>query len=212
MALAVQARISPFTAMTKALSAFKVSSSGTSRPTLASVQLQLDAAKPVEKQWEYDDFINAGSTNIRLCMAQQHGDGVWKCCCRHENYLTHYSGAYPFKYLTCGKCSHILCACCETTEILTPVRLTNGKVSLGSVNPNWKVAAARYCRVCSNCGLSHHAETQTDHLDYFSPLCPCGHPTVDEGRLYYIGTVDEWRRDPHGQAVGLGYRRINAAM
>lgn len=76
-------------------------------------------------------------------------DGLWLCCCGTENGLVHWTGAFPFKYLKCGECEHVLCRKCLTTDVLTPWK----EGMKEKVDDN----GLRLARVCPSCGLSHRA-------------------------------------------------------
>jgi len=126
----------------------------------------------------------------------------------------HYTGAHPFKVLTCDSCNHILCGeDCLTTAIMTPVKSVVMEVfherASSSTTPE-----VPYCRVCRNCGLSHRA-TRSNGLQYsmldFAPiLCSCGRLAHVDKASYHIGSVHEYRQDPERYAVELRLERLHA--
>jgi hypothetical protein len=167
-----------------------------------TVNRQPSKPVPAEKPWESYDFIAAGIEDPVLRVLQQHGDGLWLCCCGHENTLVHYRGAFPFRYLRCGRCSHILCSKCHTTDILThdPSGVMKAPVCFSLTTGD----DVRYCRVCRTCGLSHRAEIYGGKfIDLSRTLCRCGHPSDGVQTHYYIGTVNGWRCDPAGNIEAL---------
>jgi hypothetical protein len=175
-----------------------------------ALQRELDTAMPAEKTWCYADFLEFSAEDIAyLCLAQQSSDGLWICCCGHENPLTHFQGQSPFKHLTCGNCDHILCAGCSTTDILTMISSKCVEPMTTARSGKASGEAVRHCSVCTRCGLSHRATMDGRHLIYHEDSCPCGEVWT-KALHYFIGAVDGWRKDPGGQAVALCHDRTMA--
>jgi hypothetical protein len=68
-------------------------------------------------------FPSAGAVECEDPHLQEHyahSSGLYVCCCEHENALNLRAGKSPFLYLTCGKCGHILCSECLTSNIIAP--------------------------------------------------------------------------------------------
>jgi hypothetical protein len=162
---------------------------------------QLDAARPAERIWTDEDYEFAGTEGPTLRVLEGIRDGLWLCCGGHENHLTHYQGDHPFKHLTCYHCSHVLCPACQTTEILTPI----SSVTMEVFEPRFHEHhdEARYSWLCRACGLTHRAALDAGHLRIPTRPCPCGKPAVEEDSYFYIGQVDQYRRDPQGRAVEM---------
>ncbi|CAO2649028.1 Nn.00g099770.m01.CDS01 [Neocucurbitaria sp. VM-36] len=197
-----------FTKVARALTAFLPY--GHRQHDCQALQEKLDAANPAEIVWGEKDYETAGVEYPAICVRTDPGDGLWVCCCGHENRLVHYRGAFPFKYLNCGRCDHILCPDCRTTEILTPVR---AKIMLVEVEQqsHQQNEEVRFCRLCRSCGLSHRASMDGCHVNFRDVTCPCGKPAITDGSYFYIGDVDAWRCDPAGRAVEMNLERQLAA-
>ncbi|KAE8830222.1 hypothetical protein HRS9139_06846 [Pyrenophora teres f. teres] len=99
--------------LTKAISAFvhhgRAKTPESIQPTL---QEQLDTAQPAEELWDAFSYPNVHTDP---------GDGIWICECGFENHVIHYQGSYPFKYLVCQRCEHIMSPYDTTSEALTSI-------------------------------------------------------------------------------------------
>ncbi|KAH7077158.1 hypothetical protein FB567DRAFT_582927 [Paraphoma chrysanthemicola] len=171
--------------------------------TLQELQRRLDRAMRMEKPWNIDDYIAAGVENAHICKAQQYGDGLWLCHCGHENVLMYFRGEFPFKHLKCGRCNHVICDKCHTTDILMPYRSEHA-ASLAAINTSRR---PQVCRVCAECGLTHRGSIRDGRIYYYHSTCPCGQPVRRDGLRYIVGSVTSWRVDPAGCAVRLFKQR-----
>jgi hypothetical protein len=169
----------------------------------------IEEPQPVEDVWRLSQYFNAGVEFPNLsAIGDRQLDGLWVCHCGHENQLVHLTGAHPFQYLKCGRCEHILCKSCPTSEILTPITSVATEASTSRLQKSTHLA---YCSVCLHCGLSHRATMSGGCLVFSVSQCTCGHPVEDSTFGYYIGSVQEYRRDPEGTAVALSRQRHHAA-
>ncbi|KAA8627268.1 hypothetical protein PtrSN002B_002466 [Pyrenophora tritici-repentis] len=99
--------------LTKATSAFvHHSRPKTPEPIRPTLQEQLDAAQPAEEPWDAFSYPKVRTDP---------GHGIWICGCGFENHLIHYQGSYPFKYLVCQGCEHIMSPYDTTSEVLTSI-------------------------------------------------------------------------------------------
>lgn len=156
-----------------------------------TLQQKLDAALPAERPWTIADVDPRSETPALDRNQIDPKDGVWVCCCcKHENRLTHFQGAFPFKYLACDKCDKVLCRHCCTTEILTPI--SNHVVRCLDQDD----CEPRFCQVCPECGLSRRAVLADDRLNPSKDACPCGCDFSDMWLWYRIGSVDSYRANP----------------
>ncbi|KAH6612561.1 hypothetical protein C7974DRAFT_80365 [Boeremia exigua] len=137
------------------------------------------------------------------------GDGLWLCChCRHENILRHYAGLFPFKHLTCRRCTRIVCSHCHTTEILSP--LPFGMVHAPAPAQGRE---PRYLHVCTACGLSHRAEMVGSTIDFYGVTCQgCGASSYGDWPRFCIGSVEPYRRDPDARYVRLVEQKAERAV
>lgn len=135
------------------------------------------------------------------------GDGLWLCSsCRHENILRHYKGAFPFKYLRCDRCNHMLSPDCHTSAILSPIPY--GMIHAQRPADDQEV---RYCHVCV-CGLSHRAEIEGSTLDFYGGTCAgCGTTSWGDWPRYHIGDNEPYRRDPDRSFAELVNQRAEDA-
>jgi hypothetical protein len=169
-----------------------------------SLETQLANAQPVEHEApEYDPEVQF----TFLSRLYETNHGMWRCHFGHENSLVHFKGAYPFKYLTCGVCDHIICDRCESTEILTkdeafPAELDSERLSTGLQSQELP-----YFSVCKHCGLSHRATLRKGHIDFFK-RCECGREPEGDEVFGFIGSSHEWRKDPAARAVALLLQRF----
>ncbi|KAH7077159.1 hypothetical protein FB567DRAFT_552705 [Paraphoma chrysanthemicola] len=177
------------------------------KPTLEE---QLNHAPPAEPKWNQNDYWDGGGDFPNTYTFADPADGVMVCCNGHETPLTHFQGRHPFKIVKCSTfdCQHILCKQCRTTEILTPISSEN-MYAIQNQRRDSASAEVRLCRICQKCGLSHRA-TYDGNSIWFPPLCACGVPSSSSDVLYFIGSVDAYRRDPQGRAVELTLERICA--
>ncbi|UPX17810.1 uncharacterized protein EKO05_0008143 [Ascochyta rabiei] len=164
-------------------------------PALTPDQLekQLETATRAEDAASSQYFSRTGVDEAEypyLSTLVARDDGVWACCCGHENVLVHYSGKFPFKHLRCGKCNHVACSICQMSDILTP---QDGALCLDEIVERGQ--EVRFCFVCWNCGLSYRA---VRHAGSIHPpgTCHCGNRFGIEWPRYRIGSVDAYRRDP----------------
>jgi hypothetical protein len=174
---------------------------------IESLETQLENAQPAE-----DDTPKAllDDTNIRfhrLANLHETNDGMWRCHHGHENPLIHFKGPYPFKYLSCEVCDHILCRLCDATEILTVVDVKPAEIHGARFLASSRAKEMRYCSVCKNCGLSHRAKMKGGHID-FEKSCPCGQRAEGDEVRGFIGSAYVWRRDPVARAVELSLERF----
>ncbi|KAF1829757.1 hypothetical protein BDW02DRAFT_509197 [Decorospora gaudefroyi] len=161
----------------------------------ASVQEDFDSAIPVEAPTE--DYLiqqNKYPAIRALRTDSEIGDGIWRCChCRHENIVTHYRGAFPFKYLTCNRCDRPICSQCHSSEIISP--LPYGMIQAPRSAGGREV---RYFHLCTECGLSHRAEMEGNTLDFYGVTCAgCGSASYGDWPRYHIGNNEPYRRDPN---------------
>ncbi|KAF1845973.1 uncharacterized protein K460DRAFT_250894, partial [Cucurbitaria berberidis CBS 394.84] len=201
-----------FSIISKALNAFRPRPTSPECPPIVvsqGLQEQLDYAQPAEPVWHAAEYECAGAESLGACLRIDTGDGIWVCCCGHENPLVHYQGAFPFKYLKCGRCDRILCPNCRTSEILTPIQSITTEVLEDRFNK--PADEVRYCRVCRACGLTHRAAIDGGQIDFSHAPCPCGKVGTEDGSYFHIGEVDAWRRDPPARAVELSLARTMAA-
>ncbi|KAJ4370391.1 hypothetical protein N0V83_004909 [Neocucurbitaria cava] len=197
-----------FGKVAKALTAFLPH--GQKKTFNQAFQEKLDKARPAEKAWTREDYMSAGVDVANPCLRTDASDGLWVCCCGHENTLVHYQGAFPFKYLKCGRCDHILCPHCRTSEILTPVQAHILHVELDEQS-SARREEVRFCRLCRACGLMHRASMDGCHVRFSEDKCRCGEAFMKEGSYFYIGDVFAWRCDPAGRAVELSLDQKLAA-
>lgn len=174
------------------------------------MQKQLDTARPAEQVSDSYLIRTLGALPPGLTNPSSADDGVWICCCAHENSLTHFRGAFPFKHLRCSKCKHVMCTDCWTSEILTPIPTVALGRSAGLFNKTIDTTI-RFCRVCPICGLSHRAHGHGGYVTFPATICPCGHVPTRDDLQFAIGSVDEFRQDPVGTATMLRVERTLAA-
>ncbi|KAF1942713.1 hypothetical protein EJ02DRAFT_324351, partial [Clathrospora elynae] len=167
-----------------------------------------DAEKPLEEAWNPQCFKYGEDHYSAFPFRSETGDGVWICCCRHKNILMLYQGAYPFKYVQCAHCEHILCPHCRTSDDLTPIPSITTEAFEERIRE--QVQEVRYYRLCRACGLTQPGTIKDSRMEYPSP-CPCNQPAIEEGSHFFISTVDGYRDDPNGTAVNLGLERSLAA-
>jgi hypothetical protein len=182
-------------------------SKDSSRP--GSVQDDFDSAIPAEAPTEYYIIQENKYPAIRALRSDAEiGDGIWRCChCRHENIITHYKGAFPFKHLVCSRCNEILCSQCHSSEILSP--LPYGMIHAPRPSSDREV---RYLHVCTTCGLSHRAEMEGTTLDFYGVKCAgCGNNSYGDWPRYHIGNNEPYRRDPDASFVKLINARADDA-
>jgi hypothetical protein len=173
------------------------------RLTPFQVELLLEKAEKAEVGEISSPNVSAGADTPQYphLNAHEERDGVWVCCCKHENPLQHFKGKFPFKRLVCGSCSHVLCSACETTAVITPLRDNAGFQEKDET-------VLRFFQVCPSCGLSHRAETRkpdehgnrlcwvpkVSHPD--TDACYCGEPARFNWLKYAIGESHRFRREP----------------
>ena len=190
-----------------------------SRLTPFEVELLLEKAEKAEVGEISSLYVSAGADTPQYphLNAYEERDGVWVCCCKHENPLQHFKGAFPFKRLVCGSCSHILCSACETTAIIVPIHDHPTLTEKGRTE-------LRFFQVCPSCGLSHRAENRrpdqhgnrlcwvpkVSHSD--AEACSCGEVARPSWLKYAIGEACEFRLEPvktaHECRMKLLNRRI----
>jgi hypothetical protein len=174
-----------------------------------SVQEDFDSAIPAEAPTEHYIIQENKYPAIRALRSDAEiGDGIWRCChCRHENIITHYKGAFPFKHLVCSRCNEILCSSCHSTEIISP--LPYGMIQAPQPASGCEV---RYFHVCITCGLSHRAEMEGTTLDFYGIKCAgCGSTSYGDWPRYHIGNNEPYRRDPDASFVKLVDARADDA-
>ena len=174
-----------------------------------SLQEDYDSHIPAEQPTPPDLILSHRYPHIRALLTDSEiGDGLWLCCsCHHTNILTHYTGLFPFKHLTCARCASILCPGCLTSEVLT--RLPWGMVRASA--PDGR--EVRYLHVCTTCGLSHRAEVVGETLDFYGVTCRgCGASGFGDWPRWYVGSVDPYRRDPDLSYVRLVEMRAERAV
>lgn len=170
-------------------SIFRKTTAAQPSPALSLAE-RLKAAQPAESPLRPSFHPHDGPELPYLTYAVTQADGVWVCCCGHENQLVHFAGAFPFKYLACGECDRVLCGECGTSGVLTPLVGVVYTTEIGA--PGEEI---RVCSVCSACGLSHRS---VGHGGTVSPpeKCCCGNEDSDKWLQYRIGSVWGFRRDP----------------
>ncbi|CAN9393526.1 unnamed protein product [Alternaria alternata] len=182
-------------------------SKDSSRP--GSVQDDFNSAIPAEAPTEHYIIQENKYPALRALRSDAEiRDGIWRCChCRHENIITHYKGAFPFKHLVCKRCGKILCSQCHSSEILSP--LPYGMIQAPPPGLDREV---RYLHVCTICGLSHRAEMEGTTLDFYSVNCAgCGNSSYGDWPRYHIGSNEPYRRDPDASFVKLVDARADDA-
>ncbi|KAF1942714.1 hypothetical protein EJ02DRAFT_344736 [Clathrospora elynae] len=163
------------------------------------VQDDFDSAIPAEAPTEQYLILENKYPAIRALRTDAEiGDGIWRCChCRHENILTHYKGAFPFKYLRCNRCDRTMCSDCHSSEILS-------SLPYGMVQAPRPIGDVRYMHVCTTCGLSHRAEMEGTTLDFYGITCAgCGTTSYGDWPRYHIGNNEPYRRDPNASFAKL---------
>jgi hypothetical protein len=175
-----------------------------------SLQEDYDSRLPVEPPTTPDLILEHRYPHLRALRTDaETGDGLWLCCaCQHLNILTHYHGLFPFKHLTCARCSSILCPGCLTSEIISP--LPWGMVRALAAPEGKEV---RYLHVCTTCGLSHRAEMVGETLDFYGVTCRgCGTSSFGDWPRWCVGSVEPYRRDPDLSYVRLVEMRAERAV
>lgn len=130
-------------------------------PTPEQLRVSFANARPSMRRDSH--FTSAGAEELENT-ANWHDHGIFLWCCGHANTLVYHDGDYPFRYLKCEKCQHVLCKDCLTTSIITPLTEPNL-----TVLPRMDLAEQRELvkdlfQVCLTCGLSRLAQTRTpDH-------------------------------------------------
>jgi hypothetical protein len=171
--------------------------------TRFQVDLLLEKAEKAEIGEFSSSYVSAGADTPQYphLNAHEERDGVWVCCCKHENPLQHFKGMFPFKRLVCGSCSHVLCSDCETTAIIAPLQENAG---FQEKDEN----VLRFFQVCPSCGLSHRAENRKPDqrgnrlcwVPKVSPsdaeTCSCGEPARFNWLKYAIGEAYGFRLEP----------------
>ncbi|KAF3005799.1 hypothetical protein E8E13_007753 [Curvularia kusanoi] len=192
-----------------------------SKLTVADVERLMHKAEVAEDRKIPEAFLGAGTElHYGPVDRSEWRDGVWMCCHKHENFLQHYKGAFPFKHLTCGTCNHVLCKECETTEVILPLQGGNHEMNDDGSEP-------RFFQVCPSCGLSHRAENRRNHgrkkltwmtetEDSQSTPCPCGTISQTRWGKYEIGLPWSFRLDPvqsaHNASMRLTDRRLQSEI
>jgi hypothetical protein len=166
------------------------------------VSAEIKNATPVEEAWDPAQCQTIGAEYPFLSsIKNQRVDGLWLCHCGTENLLTHITGKYPFGYLKCRRCSHVLCDDCRTSEILTRIPIEATELFRPRFHEGNQMA---YCSVCQHCGLSHRATMSGGCLDFSVLSCAdCQHSLHPGSTGYYIGSIVDFRRDPEGTAVAM---------
>jgi hypothetical protein len=146
-------------------------------------------------------------------------DGVWICCRGHENTLVHLTGPHPFKHLKCRFCEHVICPKDSTSEILTPISSMTmepfqGRFTAQKKAPEypWLSREPRYCLVCRSCGLTHRGTIVSSRIEFRTAPCVCGQEPDEEGMYFFIGSGEEYRRDPQGKTVEVTLNRRFIAL
>ncbi|KAF2474530.1 uncharacterized protein BDR25DRAFT_109533 [Lindgomyces ingoldianus] len=165
------------------------------------------------KQAESRDRRNTPYPTFEFSRMGTQVDGVWYCCCRHENQLVHYHGDHPFKYLDCGSCGHKLCSKCFTSNILAQSVLTQ---SDPVPVPPFSQEEVPYGQICGGCGLTHRAKRVKNHtfghqlagVKFGDIICPCGRISSEDWFRFGIGRNDDYRHDPNNCYVRSLDKRI----
>jgi hypothetical protein len=173
------------------------------RLTPFQVELLMEKAEKAEVGEIPSPYVSAGADIPQYphLNAHEERDGVWVCCCKHENPLQHFKGMFPFKRLVCGSCSHVLCSACETTAMISPLQEHADFQEKDET-------VLRFFQVCPSCGLSHRAETRkpdehgnrlcwvpkVSHSD--ADTCSCGEPARFNWLKYAIGEAYGFRLEP----------------
>jgi hypothetical protein len=175
-----------------------------------SLQEDYDSRTPAEPATHCDLILEHRYPHMRALRTDAEiGDGLWLCCsCQHPNRLIHFTGAFPFKHLTCARCDAILCPGCLTSEVLS--LLPWGMVRALPAPGDKEV---RYLHVCTTCGLSHRAEIVGETLDFYGVTCRgCRTSSYGEWARWYVGSVEPYRRDPDLSYMRLVEMRAERAM
>lgn len=143
-------------------------------------------------------------------------DGLWVCCCRAENQVIHFLGDHPFKHLRCVGCDHIICEKCCTTDIIKVL----GDNSIRVMGPELH-SGPMFGRICSSCGLTHHAFSQrtaaTSHSQrtlndsHEDTLCVCGARISEMSLKFSVGLPDDHRYNPDASSAYLAVQRAQKA-
>lgn len=170
------------------------------------LQAELRKAKPVEEAWCSAQYQNAGAEFPFLdSVNNKQVDGLWVCHCGHETQLTHVTGKYPFAYLRCSRCSHILCDDCQTSEVITRIPVDATEVFSSRFQ---EAQIQAYFSVCQQCGLTHRAKMSGGCVDFTLRSCAdCQNPVKAGDSGYFIGSTADFRRDPEGKAGALRLQR-----
>lgn len=133
---------------------------------------------------------------------EDYDDGAWECCnpsCGHQNPLVHYHGDYPFCFLRCASCHHVMCRNCPSSEILTHIIPLEGS----SVTVSSCQGEVPYIEVCSTCGLTHRPAMKglglrkafrNTRVHFKTTVCEgCGALPNDGWARFKIGSNSDWR-------------------
>ena len=115
--------------------------------------------------------------------------------------IIHWTGPYPFKYLKCIQCDHILCRWCLTTEVLTPLLREDAHPK----SPFSLKDQALYGQICPDCGMSHYVRpikrkrhVLNDRIVTFKGVkCPCGLVSDYSWLQFKVGSIENYRRNPY---------------
>jgi hypothetical protein len=127
-------------------------------------------------------------------------DGVWFRSCGTEHTLIHYGGWNPFGYVVCRVCSRPFSReRCVSYAILTPTS-KNSALDTTVKHPE---TSDHYGRICRTCGLSHRMGAPR-----FPNRCTCGAHATNKDTVFYIGSVDSYRRNPNAVATSIEMNRV----
>ncbi|KAF2134049.1 hypothetical protein P153DRAFT_272174, partial [Dothidotthia symphoricarpi CBS 119687] len=171
-----------------------------------TLERNLDAAMPAEKPFSVTDMDPQSATPALDRNQIDPEDGVWVCCCKNENRITHFQGAFPFKHLTCGKCNKVPCRLCLATEILTPFLSDTADCS------DQDDRELRFCQICPGCGLSHRTESCNGRIVFSKNACLCGQSQDESWLRYQLGSVAAYRADATRIAQELLLKLSSDAM
>jgi hypothetical protein len=180
------------------------------RKTLTAALSEAQRINPPPSSDAHEDCTNKFRQLVRY---KADGDGLWKCCHGHEQELIHWSGAHPFKHLTCNRCDHILCEQCCTTDVIVVVQAEQDG-TLPLFLPVGDVI--HFGQVCPFCGLSHRAvlAENSSTLSFNNVECECtfGYSSYNSWLKFRIGSIEGYRRNPHDAFAELSWQRAEKSV
>jgi len=89
-----------------------------------------------------------------------------------------------FPGLTCGKCNHVLCSECRTSDIIVPFDKDKWFFWYGL--PSVTLSKHELFQVCSSCGLSARAESRGAHPRWLLKCNDCSASVTMDWRKYVV--------------------------